>query len=128
MCGRFSRYSIRSSLRLPKNRGGREVGYCLRGTGFHRNDIFGVRRRQKREKLDYLQSLLIKRMAVDEYMHARTADSEIISESFDPKDVLNVRIDRKRKLPCTTFLMALIDVPIFKPSCQGFIPNPIPII
>jgi DNA-directed RNA polymerase subunit beta len=28
---------------------------------------------------------------------------------FDPKDVLNVRIDRKRKLPCTTFLMALLD-------------------
>ncbi len=28
---------------------------------------------------------------------------------FDPKDVLNVRIDRKRKLPCTTFLMALFD-------------------
>ncbi len=28
---------------------------------------------------------------------------------FDPKDILNVRIDRKRKLPCTTFLMALLD-------------------
>ena len=28
---------------------------------------------------------------------------------FDPKDILNVRIDRKRKLPCTTFLMALFD-------------------
>ena len=28
---------------------------------------------------------------------------------FDPKDVLNVRIDRRRKLPCTTFLMALLD-------------------
>ena len=28
---------------------------------------------------------------------------------FDPKDVLNVRIDRKRKLPCSTFLMALLD-------------------
>jgi len=28
---------------------------------------------------------------------------------FDAKDVLNVRIDRKRKLPATTFLMALID-------------------
>ena len=30
---------------------------------------------------------------------------------FDPKDILNVRIDRKRKLPCTTFLMALLDDP-----------------
>ena len=28
---------------------------------------------------------------------------------FDPKDILNVRIDRRRKLPCTTFLMALLD-------------------
>ena len=28
---------------------------------------------------------------------------------FDAKDILNVRIDRKRKLPATTFLMALID-------------------
>ncbi len=28
---------------------------------------------------------------------------------FDPKDILNVRIDRKRKLPCTTFLMALLN-------------------
>ena len=28
---------------------------------------------------------------------------------FDPKDILNVRIDRKRKLPCTTFLMALLE-------------------
>jgi DNA-directed RNA polymerase subunit beta len=28
---------------------------------------------------------------------------------FDPKDVLNVRIDRRRKLPVTTFLMALDD-------------------
>ncbi|MCE2517498.1 MAG: DNA-directed RNA polymerase subunit beta, partial [Alphaproteobacteria bacterium] len=28
---------------------------------------------------------------------------------FDPKDNLNVRIDRKRKLPATTFLMALLD-------------------
>ena len=28
---------------------------------------------------------------------------------FDPKDILNVRIDRKRKLPCTTFLMCLLD-------------------
>ena len=26
---------------------------------------------------------------------------------FDPKDILNVRIDRRRKLPVTTFLMAL---------------------
>ena len=26
---------------------------------------------------------------------------------FDAKDILNVRIDRKRKLPVTTFLMAL---------------------
>ena len=29
---------------------------------------------------------------------------------FDPKDILNVRIDRKRKLPATTFMMALPDV------------------
>jgi len=28
---------------------------------------------------------------------------------FDAKDIINVRIDRKRKLPATTFLMALID-------------------
>ncbi len=28
---------------------------------------------------------------------------------FDPKDILNVRIDRRRKLPCTTILMALLD-------------------
>ena len=28
---------------------------------------------------------------------------------FDPKDILNVRIDRRRKLPCSTFLMALLD-------------------
>ena len=28
---------------------------------------------------------------------------------FDAKDMLNVRIDRKRKLPATTFLMALLD-------------------
>ena len=28
---------------------------------------------------------------------------------FDPKDILNVRIDRRRKLPCTTLLMALLD-------------------
>ena len=28
---------------------------------------------------------------------------------FDPKDILNVRIDRRRKLPSTTFLMALLD-------------------
>ena len=28
---------------------------------------------------------------------------------FDPKDILNVRIDRRRKLPVTTFLMALDD-------------------
>jgi len=28
---------------------------------------------------------------------------------FDAKDIVNVRIDRKRKLPATTFLMALID-------------------
>ena len=28
---------------------------------------------------------------------------------FDPKDILKVRIDRRRKLPCTTFLMALLD-------------------
>ena len=28
---------------------------------------------------------------------------------FDPKDILSVRIDRKRKLPATTFLMALLD-------------------
>ena len=28
---------------------------------------------------------------------------------FDAKDMLNVRIDRKRKLPATTFLMALMD-------------------
>ncbi len=26
---------------------------------------------------------------------------------FDPKDIINVRIDRRRKIPCTTFLMAL---------------------
>ena len=29
---------------------------------------------------------------------------------FDAKDILNVRIDRKRKLPATTFMMALPDV------------------
>ncbi len=28
---------------------------------------------------------------------------------FDAKDIINVRIDRKRKLPVTTFLMALMD-------------------
>ena len=28
---------------------------------------------------------------------------------FDPKDILNVRIDRRRKLPCTTILMALLN-------------------
>ena len=28
---------------------------------------------------------------------------------FDPKDIVHVRIDRKRKLPATTFLMALLD-------------------
>ena len=28
---------------------------------------------------------------------------------FDPNDILNVRIDRRRKLPCSTFLMALLD-------------------
>ena len=28
---------------------------------------------------------------------------------YDAKDILNVRIDRKRKLPATTFLMALPD-------------------
>ncbi len=28
---------------------------------------------------------------------------------FDPKDILNVRIDRRRKLPCTTLLMSLLD-------------------
>ena len=28
---------------------------------------------------------------------------------FDPKDILNVRIDRRRKIPCTTLLMALLD-------------------
>jgi len=27
---------------------------------------------------------------------------------FDPKDIINVRIDRRRKIPCTTFLMALL--------------------
>ena len=27
---------------------------------------------------------------------------------FDPKDVINVRIDRRRKIPCTTFLMSLL--------------------
>ncbi len=27
---------------------------------------------------------------------------------FDPKDILNVRIDRRRKIPCSTFLMALL--------------------
>ena len=26
---------------------------------------------------------------------------------FDPKDIINVRIDRRRKIPCSTFLMAL---------------------
>ena len=29
---------------------------------------------------------------------------------FDAKDILNVRIDRKRKLPATTFMMALPDI------------------
>ncbi len=27
---------------------------------------------------------------------------------FDPKDVINVRIDRRRKIPCTTFLLSLL--------------------
>ena len=26
---------------------------------------------------------------------------------FDPKDIINVRIDRRRKIPCSTFLMGL---------------------
>ena len=34
---------------------------------------------------------------------------------FDAKDILNVRIDRKRKLPATTFMMALPDVSL-KPT------------
>ena len=32
-----------------------------------------------------------------------------IDFEFDAKDILNVRIDRKRKLPATTFMMALPD-------------------
>ena len=39
---------------------------------------------------------------------------------YDAKDILNVRIDRKRKLPATTFLMALPD----EDSEQMFIDNP----
>ena len=39
---------------------------------------------------------------------------------YDAKDILNVRIDRKRKLPATTFLMALPD----EDSEQIFIDNP----
>ena len=39
---------------------------------------------------------------------------------YDAKDILNVRIDRKRKLPATTFLMALPD----EDSEQLFIDNP----
>ncbi len=39
---------------------------------------------------------------------------------YDAKDILNVRIDRKRKLPATTFLMALPDAE----SEQQFIDNP----
>ena len=39
---------------------------------------------------------------------------------YDAKDILNVRIDRKRKLPATTFLMALPD----ETSEELFIENP----
>jgi DNA-directed RNA polymerase subunit beta len=39
---------------------------------------------------------------------------------YDAKDILNVRIDRKRKLPATTFLMALPD----EETEQLFIDNP----
>ena len=39
---------------------------------------------------------------------------------YDAKDILNVRIDRKRKLPATTFLMALPD----EDTEQLFIDNP----
>ena len=39
---------------------------------------------------------------------------------YDAKDILNVRIDRKRKLPATTFLMALPD----EESEQLFVDNP----
>ena len=39
---------------------------------------------------------------------------------YDAKDILNVRIDRKRKLPATTFLMALPD----EDSEQLFVNNP----
>jgi len=46
---------------------------------------------------------------------------------FDAKDMLNVRIDRKRKLPATTFLMALTDAQsdayLEKCQAEGIEPN-----
>ena len=47
---------------------------------------------------------------------------------YDAKDILNVRIDRKRKLPATTFLMALPDeesVDTFVENAEGLDPSDI---